>query len=305
MAQAEQVEEVKFEDLTLEEAWAKAEQTGQTIMIEVGADHCVACGDMKREVWGTPEGVALADGLICLRFDSTTPEGQALNQYYPITGLPVVIFVRPDRTEIDRVVGYRYGREKFLEEAELLKGGYDPLPDMEERLAAHPDAIRHYMPVLERYLFRHRDAEAESLLVRILELDPENRQRQASQALIKFAKHARIIWNDLEKSYGYWKMILERFPETQSASSAVNGSYQAAARLGRAADWKKWICKFVDEYPNNGKLHYSVAMAAKRARMRGPCFAKAARTARALGAGGAFLDTLAIELEGGTVPKEK
>jgi hypothetical protein len=197
------------------------------------------------------------------------------------------------------------GREKFLEEAELLKTGYDPLPEMEEELAAQPNSVRLYLPVLERYLYRHRDAEAESLLTRILELDSENRQRQASQALIKFAKHARIIWNDMEKSYGYWKMILELFPESSSVGGAVSGTYQAALRLGRIAEWKEWICKLTEDHPENGRLHYSVAMNAKRGRLRGPCFANAARTARALGSGGAFLDTLAIELEGGEVPGKK
>jgi hypothetical protein len=294
-----------FEDLTLQEAWAKAAETGQTILIEVSAAHCMACGDVEREIWESPEGAALAEDLICIRFDSTTPEGQALNQYYPITGLPVVIFVRPDSTEIDRVVGYTMGREKWLEEAELLKTGYDPLPDLEEELAANPGSVRSYLPVLERYLYRFRDAEAESLLMRILELDPKNQHRQASQALIKFAKHARLIWHDMDKSYNYWKMILERFPDSPSVSGAVSGTYQAAMQLRRLDEWKEWICKLAEDHPESGRLQYSLAMNAKRGRLRGACFAKAARTARALGAGPAFLDTLAVELEGGEVPGKK
>jgi hypothetical protein len=46
-------------------------------------------------------------------------------------------------------------------------------------------------------------------------------------------------------------------------------------------------------------------MAANRYGVIDPCFAKAARQARALGVGGAFLDTLAIKLEGGAVPQKK
>lgn len=294
-------EGVTWLDMTMKEALVEAEKTGKMIMLNVGADHCGACGDMDEQLWSKPDGEALADGTIPIYIDSTTPEGSALNNRYPITGLPVVIFIKPNGRELGRVVGYT-SHSKFMAEAQPLSAGIDPLPALEAELEANPESVMLILPVMERYLYRFRDEEAKELLARILELDPDNRFHQSERALIKFAKHARIIWNDMEKCDEYWRMLLERFPTASSTSGAVNGTHRAAVSLRRLASWKEWICDIAKNQPENARLHYSLAMTAKRGGLRGPCFAEAARKARALGFGGAFLDTLAIELEGSGAP---
>jgi thioredoxin-related protein len=287
---------VEWQEISLDEALAEAEKTGKIIMINVHADHCHACHDMDDALWQSPDGGALADGLIALQIDSTTPEGQELNRRYPVTGLPLVLFISPEGKEIDRVVGYT-SNHTFLAEAEPLKTGYDPLPDLEAALAAKPDSLLLIMPVFERYLFRLRDAEAESPLTRILELDSQNRYRQSTKALIKIAKHSRIVRNDMEKCLSYWKLILDRFPNSSSAGGALNGTHRAAMSLRKIDWWKEYVCGLLEKHPNQASLHYSAAMTAKRYMMRGSCWADAARRARQLGKGGAFLDTLAVTLE--------
>ncbi len=293
-----QPDKVEWAELSLDEALAEAKETGEILMIDVAAGHCGACGDMDRELWDSPEGAAFVEGMIPIRFDSTTPAGKALGRRYPVTGLPLVIFIRPDGQEIDRITGYTSSRD-FLRDAEPLKQGVDPLPMMEEQLAAHPDSVTLYLPVMERYLNRLRREEADSLLSRILILDPENRYRQAERALRSLAKHARIVEEDMPRALALWKRILDQFPGCSTTSAAVQGSYRAASALGERADWQDWICGHVESESTNANLQYSIAMIARRYRMRGPCFAKAARTARSLGKGGPFLDTLAVELEGG------
>ena len=290
-------EGVDWAELTLDEALAKAAETGEGLMIDVWATHCGSCGDMDEALWNTPEAAAFVDGLIPLKIDSTSPEGAALMSRYAVTGLPAILFLAPDGTEIDRVVGYT-SNEAFFAEAEPLKAGYDPLPDLEAALEREPTSTKRMMPIFERYPYRMRSAEAGSLLVRILEADPENRYGDAAGSLTKMAKYARIVEGDWEGCYEFWRVLLDRFPESTSAGGAVSSSFQAAQAIGRVPEWEEWVCEKVRTQPANARLHYSVAMAAKRGGLRGDCYAEAARRARELGRGGAFLDTLAVELGG-------
>jgi hypothetical protein len=255
---------------------------------------------MEEALWNTVDGANLTDGLIPIRIDSTTPEGVALNRKYPVTGLPLALFIDPDGNEIDRVVGYTTNKA-FLIEAEPLAAGHDPLPSMEEDLASRPEDLNLMMEVYERYLFRLREGEAESLLTRILELDPQNRSRKSTMALIKMAKHHKIVRNDMEATWEHWKMILDRFPNSTAVSGAINETYRAAISIGKRDEWTEWICAKLDEHPDNARLQFSAAMAARRSHLRGSCWAEAARRAKALGKGNpADLDSLAVVFEGGS-----
>ncbi|MBD3161626.1 MAG: thioredoxin fold domain-containing protein [Candidatus Eisenbacteria bacterium] len=288
---------VEWADLTLEEALAQAAETGQIVMIDVWAPHCGSCGDMDEALWSTPEAAEFTEDLIPLKIESTAAEGADLRRRYPVTGLPAVLFIDPDGREIDRIVGYTHN-QAFFAEAEPLRDGYDPLPALEEELAANPSSTDRMMPVFERYLYRGRSAEAGSLLVRIVDADPENRRGDAVKALVKMAKYARIVEGDWQGCYEIWQMILDRYPDSSSTSGAVASSFRAAQTLGRVDEWEEWICEKVETQPANARLHYSVAMTGRRYRLRGDCYADAAIRARELGRGGAFLDTLAVELRG-------
>ncbi len=122
---------------------------------------------------------------------------------------------------------------------------------------------------------------------------------------MRIAKYHELIQIDPKLQMDNFKIVLERFPTCSSAGAALDGSYKAALRLGTTKDWTAWVCKILDTQRSAGRLQYSAAMTASRYGVIDPCFAKAARQARALGIGGAFLDTLAIKLEGGVVPSKK
>ncbi len=292
---------VVWAELTLDQALAEAAKTGKRIMVNVHADHCGQCQQMMIDVWNTPAGAALADGLIPIRIDSTSPEGAVLQRRYPVTGLPTVIFIGPDGKEVDRVSGYE-ARPKFLAEAEPIKDGLDPLPDMEDALAAHPDSLSLMLPILERYLNRMREADAESLLARVLMRDPENRAAQAERALMQMARYQAFVRGDRLKSAEYWRQTLDRFPSASTSAPAVKGTLEAAIAQSRVPEWKEWICGILEKEPQNARLQYGVAMAAHQAGLHDARFAAAARRARALGFGSEKLDTIAVELEEGAAP---
>lgn len=287
---------VPWRIMPLAQALDEAAATGQMILLDVRSDHCGQCKVMEGELWANTEGAAFAEGMIPLKYESGSQDGIEAHRRYPITGLPVVIFIRPDGSELDRVVGYD-SKEDWLEEARPLKEGIDPLPAMEADLAAHPDSVQLMLPVLERYLFRYRDVEARKLLDRMIQHDPANRTGKVEIAIVKLAKHESLVRNNPKASMDLWRMLLERFPNASSAGAAVDGTFKAASSLNEVAQWKEWIAGLAEKYPTNGRILYAIAMTASRNGMRDVRFAKAARSAKALGVGGAFLDSIAVKLE--------
>jgi hypothetical protein len=290
---------VEWLPLTLDSALAEGERTGKLVMIYVHADHCGQCEQMRIDVWSQAEGAELAAGMIPIRIDSTTREGQDLSRRFPITGLRAVLVIGPGGAEVDRVVGYHDARS-FLVEAEPLKSGIDPLPDLETQLAAHPDSLALMIPIFERYLYRMRDADAGALAQRILRLDPKNAHRQSEVALRSLMTYHASIRGDMARSYDYGKDLLDRFPTCSSVGGAVDGTRKAASALGRMEDWKTLMCGLTEKHPGEGRLLYSIAMQAHRAGIQGACFADAARKAGALGMGGARMDSIAARLDPAT-----
>ncbi len=293
-------------NMTLDQALAAADKDGKLVLVDYRASFCGACGQLDVDVWNTPDGESLASGMVAIRVDTQTPEGGEATIRYAVTGLPTVLVLRSDGSEIDRVVGYTTGRARFIEAVQELKQGVDPLPGMEDQLQAHPDSLPFYMPVFERYLYRKRLTDAQKLLQKITTLDRDNRRAQSERALMLIAKYETGIANDQKQGLAYWQMILDRYPNTSMSGAAVDGSFKAAAALDQVQPWKEWVCGLLAKQPKNGRLQYSAAMVASRAGLIDPRFAQAARTARSLGVGGAFLDSIAVKLDGAPpVPGQK
>ncbi len=129
---------MEWAKLTIDQALEEASKTGKIVMVNVHSSHCGACAQLDADVWLTPEGVELAEGTIPISVDNAGPDGAYLQTRYPVTGLPAVIFIRPDGKEVDSVVGYMRGKQAFLGEALPLKDGIDRLPALEEQSGRPP-----------------------------------------------------------------------------------------------------------------------------------------------------------------------
>jgi len=291
---------VQWRDISLDEALKEAAEKDQLIMLEFWAAHCHSCGDMKEQVWDTEQGAKLADGLIPIKFDSVSPEGKEVSKRIPLTGLPCVIFLRPDGTEVDRVEGYT-GPQQFFAEAAPLREGLDPLPGMEALLEEHPDSLQLMLNVMERYLFRKRVTEGEDLFQRILQADSLDRKGVAERAIIKMGRYQELVLGDYQKTLDTWNVMATRFPWCPSIGGAVDGAWKAFAGMGRYADWLDWICPILEKNPSQLSLQRSAVAIGLRGGYRSPCLAQAARASRNSFAGReAWYDSVAVVLEGGT-----
>ena len=289
---------VAWESITLDEAIAKAKEQETMVLLDVWAAHCHACGDMDEEIWKTPDGLAIAEGLIPIKIDTQSPAGRELMKRIPITGLPAIIFLRGDGTEFDRVEGYT-DRNLFLQAARPVRNGTDALLAIEKTLEANPSLLPLQLQALDRYLYRMRFEEADSAYQRILRYDPKNANGSAELAMRKMARFEENFRQDYAKAAEYNKQMVELYPNSVSVGGAVDGVYKSLLRAGRSREWVDWICPVLAQHPESGHMQRAAAMTALHNGFRDPCFAEAARKAASLKIGNvAFMDSIAVILGG-------
>jgi hypothetical protein len=267
---------VQWSDGTLQQVLDEAKAKDKMVMLDFWAGHCAQCGVMTTELWDTEDGAKLADGLISLQLDTTNPAGRDGMSRFPITGLPCVLFLRSDGTEIDRVEGYM-SKQEFLMKAQPIKEGMDPLPGMEALLKEQKGASQLMVDVMERYMWRKRTVEVDTLFARIMRADPRNERGLAEKAILKMGRYLENVLHDEERTIALWKMMAEKYPTCMSIGAAIDGAWTAWATMGRYQDWLDWVCPLVEKNPGQQMMLRAVVAIGYRGGYQSPCLAKAAR----------------------------
>jgi thiol:disulfide interchange protein DsbD len=85
--------------------------SGRPVMMDFSADWCVPCHELELNTFSDPRVVTEARRFDRYKVDLTkydSPEAEALRKRFAIPGVPTVVFLAPDGSEIEasRVVGY-------------------------------------------------------------------------------------------------------------------------------------------------------------------------------------------------------
>jgi thiol-disulfide isomerase/thioredoxin len=112
-----------FAEIGFEAACAKAKDGNRIVMVDFFTTWCGPCKKLDKVTWRDAKVVAwLGEKAVALKIDAEKEE--ALAAKYHIRSYPTVLLLRPDGSEIDRLVGYR-DPEEFLEEAGDALDGRD------------------------------------------------------------------------------------------------------------------------------------------------------------------------------------
>ncbi len=107
--QADQAETFWQHDLQM--ALAEAAKSGKPLFIDFRADWCSVCRDLEQNVFPQPAIRTLLDRMIPVKIDATSPDDEKVNallKRFGIVGLPTLLILRPDGTELTalRTVGF-------------------------------------------------------------------------------------------------------------------------------------------------------------------------------------------------------
>jgi len=116
---------------------AQAQKQQQPVLLEFHAPWCHSCYYMEKEVLTGAEWQRFQQQALVLPVDTDTPEGTALKERYAIIGVPSFVLVKPDGSELGRIVGDMPRAQFYGELAALQKnaGGLATLQAMAQEFS--------------------------------------------------------------------------------------------------------------------------------------------------------------------------
>ncbi len=121
-----------FKHLTFDAACKTAADDKKIVLIDFFTTWCGPCKMLDRETWSDADVQKWLDkNTVALKVDA---EKEAdLARKFKIQGYPTILLLKPDGTEIDRIVGFR-PPDVFLEEAKGAISGKDSVARAKEKL---------------------------------------------------------------------------------------------------------------------------------------------------------------------------
>jgi thiol:disulfide interchange protein DsbD len=94
-----------------EEKLAEASRGGRPVFIDSFADWCIPCKELDKLTFSHPEVIAASRGFVMLKADLTSNKDESVSAFskkFRVKGVPTLIFLKPDGTEIEelRVTGF-------------------------------------------------------------------------------------------------------------------------------------------------------------------------------------------------------
>ena len=110
-----------FSELGFDAASKKAAQTGKIVLVDFYTTWCAPCRLLDKRTWTDAEVIkVLREKTVALRMDAE--KETELAKRYAIEAYPTVLLLKPDGTELDRLVGYRDPKTFLADFDAALKG---------------------------------------------------------------------------------------------------------------------------------------------------------------------------------------
>lgn len=134
IASASVADGVRFQNLTVHKALARAEAEGKLVLLYYTTTWCAPCRVMEATTFEEPEVAAwVAEHTIALKLDGDVSRGRA--KRYDERQYPAVVYVDAEGNVVDRIVGLVDGTGFLAFGKNVLSGNYGTAPPLKPRAA--------------------------------------------------------------------------------------------------------------------------------------------------------------------------
>jgi thioredoxin-related protein len=130
--------QINFEHGTLAEVLQKAKESNKLIFIDAYTEWCGPCKRMSAATFTDPEvGKYFNEHFINYKLDMEKGEGLEFARTYRVNQYPTFLFLKPDASLHDRLIGYMQPQE-FLQATTPVLANYKPAPTPVKAKPADP-----------------------------------------------------------------------------------------------------------------------------------------------------------------------
>jgi outer membrane protein assembly factor BamD (BamD/ComL family) len=179
----------------------------------------------------------------------------AAASHYRVRSYPSILVLRPDGTEIDRIVGY-YRAPELMAHVEDYLAGRNTLGSMAAAESSQGSSPEFLARLADRYFEHGLYGEARARYLRLVAIDPANKSGLVDDALMTLARMSRK-----DKEYAtarrYAQTVLDRYPNSDGMRSAfleVGINWKKSGDLARA---RKIFLDYAAKFPDDEDAPYA------------------------------------------------
>ncbi len=239
----------------LEQAKAK----NRPVFVDVYADWCGWCKRLDQEVFTqNPVARMLNDSFVPVKVDGDKEPD--FSQNYAIEGLPTMLVLEADGSEIGRIAGYKTAEALQKELTEILRARVI-LHDMKAELAKKPDDLETLYKLGTLCWNLQRFEDTVQYLGRAVDLDTQRTIVNREQALLPLAKSFGLSGSP-DRGIGYIEQFIKEFPASSQIAEARFIRAVMLMELGKTAEAKQVAQALLNE--PEGALPSTIRAGAER-----------------------------------------
>jgi tetratricopeptide (TPR) repeat protein len=174
---------------------------------------------------------------------------------YRVRAYPTILVLKPDGTEIDRLLGYSRAPE-YIKQVEDYLAGRNTLAAMQAEAPSKGNDPDFTSKLAEKYYGHGYFDEARTQYLRLVDLDPKNTTGQVDDALYTVARMYRKD-KDYANDRKYAQMIIDRYPTGDMFRSAHLEIAGAWRRQGEWTTARKLYLDYAKIFPDDEDTPYA------------------------------------------------
>ena len=196
---SDELKEVNFQQITLEEAFIKAKQEKNLVMVDFFSETCLPCWRLLRTVFKNEEYSSyINENFISLQMTPENENNDAIRKRYEVLGLPTVIFFNGDGDEIDRICGYEGKKDQYFQTIKDFVNNKNTLHSLITKYQADSLNVENNFNLAMKYINRWEIEKSDRYFQNVLKLDPDNQkgfheQSHLNLAIIKVRENNNIL----------------------------------------------------------------------------------------------------------------
>lgn len=228
---AEASEGVLWEATPLSEVLQEKETTGSEIIVKVGADWCPSCRELDKAIFKQPIGATFFAGKRAFKVDFDQESSRTFIEKYAILGLPTVLLLRSDGSEMGRIMGFE-SREKWLKQARSARRQSGLVQTLEAGLTTEPADAAAVLKLGKLLLNLGRRDRAVALLEQLSWM-PGAAPNQTAESLFVLGRYLHRVLRQPSTARHIWRELATRFPTSAWAGGAWWWYAKAQADIGQ------------------------------------------------------------------------
>jgi thioredoxin-like negative regulator of GroEL len=237
----------------MDAALADAGKANRPILMDFYTDWCEWCKALDETTYVDPAFIEYSKKFTCARVNAEVDTASA--RKYRVSGYPTVVLMKPDGTEIDRVVGYMRAPE-FMAQVEDYLAGKNTLASLIAEEPAKGSDPLFLIKLADRYQEHGLWPEAKIRYEKVVAMDPKNKSGQVDDVLMTLARASRRA-KDYPAGRKYAQTVLDKYPDSDNASAALLEMAINWKKAGEPAKARLSFIDFARRYPSDGDAPYA------------------------------------------------